>query len=233
MEKKQGIFKEFQSAYQINPALAFAILWVTLMPSVGSIIGIPFVVNGLNWIQELDFFSVSVIFPYLFLGTVIMGFALMPTTLVAGVSGFIFGWIAFPILFLAYNMASLLGYGWGKKLSGNSLDFLLAKYPKANALIETKRNRIGELVFFGRLSPILPFAISNLIFALLDVGWKRLLLFGSIGMLPRTVLVFWSGTVASDIYTAISQDGVSWKGWAFIGLLFISIVGIWRIFKSK
>lgn len=233
MEKKQGIFKEFQSAYRINPGVALALLWVTVMPSVGSFSALPILINYSEYVQNLVFSDFTVAVSYLVLVTVLMGMALMPTTLVAGLSGFIFGWEAFPFLFLAYNIASILGYGWGKKLGGNSLDLILDKYPKAKTLIASKRNRIGELVFFGRLSPVLPFAVSNLLFSLLHVGLKRLVLFGSIGMLPRTILTFWAGTLGTDVYSAINQESISGKAWIFLLLLVLSLWGIWRFLKRN
>jgi uncharacterized membrane protein YdjX (TVP38/TMEM64 family) len=233
MEKKQGIFKEFQSAYRINPVVALALFWVAVMPSVGSLFGIPGLIHYSETLQNWDFSSVLTISVYLLFVTLLMGLALMPTTMVAGLSGFLFGWEAFPFLFLAYNFATVLGYGWGKKLGGESLDLILDRYPKAKNLIEAKRNRMGELIFFARLSPILPFAVSNLLFSLLHVGWKKLVLFGSIGMLPRTIITFSAGTIGTDVYSAINQEGISGKAWIFIFLLMLSLWGIWRFFRRN
>lgn len=233
MEKKQGIFKEFQSAYRINPVVALALVWVAVVPSLGSLLGIPVLIHYSENLQNWDFSSVLTAATYLLFVTLLMGFALMPTTLVAGLSGFLFGWEAFLYLFLAYNLASVLGYAWGKKLGGESLDLILDRYPKAKNLIEMKRNRMGELIFFGRLSPILPFAVSNFLFSLLHVGWKKLVLFGSIGMLPRTIITFSAGTLGTDIYSAINQEGISGKAWIFIFLLLLSLWGIWRFFRTK
>lgn len=232
MKKKEGIFKEFQSTYRINPGIALALLWVTVIPSVGSLSSVPFLIKYSESLQNLSLSDHLVSSIYLVLVTLLMGLALMPTTLVAGISGFIFGWAAFPFLFIAYNLASILGYTWGKKLGGESLDLILDKYPKGKNMIETKRDRMGELVFFGRLSPVLPFAVSNLTFSLLHVGLKKLVIFGSIGMLPRTIITFWAGTVGTDVYSAINQEGISGKAWIFILLLVLSIWGIWRFFKK-
>jgi uncharacterized membrane protein YdjX (TVP38/TMEM64 family) len=233
MEKKEGKFKEFQHAYRINPAVAVALLWVSVIPSVGSLTGVPLLINHSQLLQSLDFYTFGVAFGYLGSITLLMGFALMPTTLLAGLSGFLFGWKAFPFLFLGYNLAAILGYSWGKKLGGESIDLILDRYPKAKQKIEAKRMRMGELIFFGRLSPVIPFAVSNLLFALLKVGWKKLVVFGSIGMLPRTIITFSAGTIGSSIYGAINQEGISGKAWIFIFLLLLSLWGIWRFFSRK
>jgi uncharacterized membrane protein YdjX (TVP38/TMEM64 family) len=233
MEKKRSIFKEFKEASRNNPKIALAVLWVSLMPSTGSFILVPWALHQSKWISLLDFSSPQVAFTALTVSTLLMGLAIMPTTLIAALSGFLLGWKAFPWLVLGYSLATLLGYAWGKGLGGQSLDFLLNKYPKAKGLIDQKRENLGELIFFVRLSPVIPFALSNLLFALLNSGWKKLILFGTMGMLPRTTLVFFSGTLVSDLYAALNTEGISGKGWIFSGLLLLSFWGIWRFFKPK
>jgi uncharacterized membrane protein YdjX (TVP38/TMEM64 family) len=232
MEKKQGIFKEFKIAAEQNPMVASALLWVSFMPSLGSLLFVPIAINYSSFLSQIDFTDATTVILGLLASILLMGLALMPTTLVAGLSGFILGWQAFPWLVLGYTLATLLGYGWGKKLSGDSLELILNKYPKAKKMLERKSGRMGELIFFVRLSPVIPFALSNLMFALLKSGWKRLVIYGTIGMLPRTTLVFVSGTLANDLYTAIRQNGVNGKVWIFIFLLLLSFWGIWRFFRK-
>jgi uncharacterized membrane protein YdjX (TVP38/TMEM64 family) len=232
MEKKAGFFKELQASFRLHPMLAVALAWVAVTPSVGTLLSLSVFAKNPTELQQLEFHSFGFQLAYLLVGILAMGLALLPTTFFAAVSGFLFGWEAFGWLFAAYNLAALLGYVWGRKLGGNSLDILFSKYPKAHRLLEKQEN-MGELVFFGRLSPILPFAVSNLFFALLGTGWRKLLVYGSLGMLPRTLLVFWSGTLAKDLYAAIEQEGISGKGWIFLGLLLVSVWGIWRVVVKK
>ncbi len=214
-----------------NPAMVVAFGWVAIMPSVGSLLLIPYFINQAESFHRLDIFAVQNWTIYLSLSTILMGLAVLPTTMVAGLSGFLFGWNAFIFVVIGYTLATLIGYGLGKKADQGSLDLILSEYPKVQRLIQRKRNKMGELIFFVRLSPIIPFALSNLMFALLKTGWKKVVIFGLFGMLPRTALVFFSGTLASDIYAAIQQEGLSGKGWFFLFLLVLSIAGIWRFFK--
>ena len=110
---------------------------------------------------------------------------------------------------------------------------MLGEYPRAKTMVENKKGKMGELIFFVRLSPIIPFAFSNLLFALLDTGWKRVVLFGFIGMLPRTLLAFGSGILADSIYTALRQGGNAFNWALIIGLILLSFWGIFRFFKNK
>lgn len=231
MKKKEGIFKRIQLIGKSNPAVALALIWVSLIPSICSLFLVPLAVSYLSVLELIDFTSLFTILVFVCTATLLMGLALIPTTLFAALSGFLFGWQAFIWVVIGYTMATLLGYAWGKKLGGNSLEVILQQYPKARDLLQKKEGRMGELIFFVRLSPVIPFALSNLLFALIKSGWKKLVIFGTLGMLPRTTLVFFSGTIASNIYGAVQQEGVSGKGWIFILLLLLSIWGIWRFFK--
>lgn len=231
MKKKGGIFKGIQLIGKNNPAVALALVWVSLVPSICSLFLVPLAVSYLSVLELIEFTSPVTILTFVGTGTLLMGLALMPTTLFAALSGFLFGWEAFIWVVVGYTLATLLGYAWGKKLGGSSLEVILQQYPKARDLLQKKEGKIGELIFFVRLSPVIPFALSNLLFALIKSGWKRLVVFGTLGMLPRTTLVFFTGTIASNIYGAVQQDGISGKGWIFIVLLVLSVWGIWRFFK--
>lgn len=232
MKKKEGIFKEMRRIGKNNPAVALALVWASLIPSISSLFLVPLAVNYLPVLELIDFTSLFIILIFVCTATLLMGFALMPTTLFAALSGFLFGWQAFIWVVIGYTMATLLGYAWGKKLGGNNLEVILQQYPKARDLLQKKEGRIGELIFFVRLSPAIPFALSNLLFALIKSGWKKIVIFGTLGMLPRTTLVFFSGTIASNSYAAIQQDGINGKGEVFILLLIFSIWGIWRFLKK-
>lgn len=233
MTKKGGIFKDFREAARINPYVASAMLWVTFMPSIGSLVLVPWTISRADWLMQLNFHNPITISGALLVSILLMGLALMPTTMLAGLSGFFLGWTVFPWLVLGYTLATVLGYAWGKKVGGDSLPLILARYPKAENLIRKKQGQLGELIFFVRISPVIPFALSNLLFALMRSGYWKLVVFGTLGMLPRTTLVFVSGTLASSIYGAIRQgEGVS-NYVVFIFLLLLSIWGIWRFFTKK
>ena len=213
--------------------MVFALGWVALMPSIGSLILLPFLLSEFPFLQEIDFLNLRMALIYTVCSSVLMGMAILPTTVVAILSGFFMGWTSFFLIIIAYTLATLFGYGLGRKLDRAALEMILSKYPKANELVERKRGRMGELIFFVRISPVIPFALSNLLFAMLRAGWKRVVVFGLFGMLPRTAISFMAGTIASDYYEALHQDGIVGKGWIFVGLLMLSFWGIYRFFSSK
>ncbi|MBD8487877.1 VTT domain-containing protein [Echinicola sp. CAU 1574] len=225
-----SLFNRLKLIYKDSPAMAFALLWVMIIPIIGSSL-------LLSFLYESDTSPLMV--PHFFgglglilIGSVMMGFALCPTTLLAIITGLFWSWTAFPFLVIAYSLASLLGYFVGLKVDHNSLGILLENYPKAAQVVRGKRNKMGTLIFFVRISPVIPFALSNLLFALLRTGWKNVLVYGLFGMLPRTLMAFGIGVMAESILEALSNKKGSFEGFLFLVLLFLSIWGIIRFFRS-
>ncbi|EPR66719.1 TVP38/TMEM64 family protein [Cyclobacterium qasimii] len=232
MDKKPPIFKHFRNIYSKSPWVLVSILWVSILPTIGA------VTLG-NWIYrnwaELELLPIdqpNIALIYCLTGTVLMGLALVPTTFFAVVTGFLFGWQAFPYLVLSYTLASAVGYLLGRVLEKDSLEWILEPYPKASQLIHDKKEQMGKLIFYIRISPVIPFAISNLVFALLDTGLKRVLWFGFVGMLPRTLLAFSSGAFAGSIQDALSSNASVWQYLLIGGLLLVSVWGIYSFFTK-
>ncbi|WP_162341982.1 TVP38/TMEM64 family protein [Cyclobacterium salsum] len=231
MNKKPTIFKQLTVIYRRNPWVLLAFLWTATVPSLGSMLIVHWLYE--NWGEFVipSLWAADTAFLYGIAGALLMGLALIPTTLFAILSGFLFGWQAFLLLVLAYSLASVLGYLGGRALDKDSLQHLLKPYPKAKDIIERKKDQMGKLVFFVRISPVVPFAISNLIFALLGSGLLRVVWFGLLGMLPRTFLAFFTGTLASSIQQALASGTYSWHYPAIGLLLVISLWGIYSFFK--
>lgn len=223
MTKKGSIFKTISSYFGHHPTGILAWLWVTTMPFIGSAV---FAVN-------YDFLShYSLIHPqdflvYTLVGALIMGLALLPTTLIALASGFYFGWVSLPFLILGYSLASVIGYGMGKLINTDLTELVFKKNPKFKAEVESRKEKEGSLVFFVRISPVVPFAISNFLFASLKVSLAKVLIFGIPGMLTRTVIAFSAGVVASS-YLAAKESMNTPLQWG-IGLALL-IVGVWGIY---
>jgi uncharacterized membrane protein YdjX (TVP38/TMEM64 family) len=137
-----------------------------------------------------------------------MSFSLTPTTLVSLLSGYFLGWPSLPFLIPSYLLASLLAYGIAQKADGG--DFLKSMAGKPS--FEKIRQGIGRsafwAVFFGRLSPVLPFGWMNLLFALMRVPKKTFLTAGLLGMLPRTCLALEVGRQTYDIQEVLKGGGL-------------------------
>jgi uncharacterized membrane protein YdjX (TVP38/TMEM64 family) len=225
MTKKDSIFKTLREYFGDHPSAALGWIWVMVMPGIGSLI----------LVSNSDLpgnFPIDLVFHHiLFTGliAILLGFALLPTTLTALATGFYFGWIGLPGLFLGYLFANVIGYALGKALNTNFLGLLYQRKPELKQEIESRVERPQSLIFFIRISPVIPFAISNFLFASLKIDLKKVLLFGIPGMLPRTLIAFETGLLASSFMDAkkAMNDPIQ------LGILaFLFIVSFWGLYRS-
>lgn len=229
MTKKGRIFKTIRAYFGKHPSGIFAWLWVTLMPFVGSV----FFAANYDFLEVHRLHTALDYFIYTVIGALLMGLALLPTTLIALASGFYFGWISLPFLILGYSLASILGYVLGKVTNMGLTEKLFKKNPKFHAALESRKGKEGSLVFFVRISPVVPFAVSNFLFANMNIKLWKVLVYGIPGLLTRTVIAFAVGVLASS-YLAAKESMNSPLQWGIgIVLLIVGVAGIYGYVKKK
>ena len=163
------------------------------------------------------------------ISVVTMGLAITPTTFVAILGGYFLSWYSLTLMIPAYLLASLLCYAVSSKLDGGQFKKSLTKYLDLESYLEKAYQQPLSLVIYSKLSPILPFAISNFLLAVLKISVPTFLLGCLLGMLPRTLLAVWAGNeMQLLLQTSASPYSIS-----LIALLFvISIIGLWRVFRK-
>lgn len=164
-------------------------------------------------------------------------FALTPPTFLAIVFGYFLGWGSLaPLLMLNLGAIALV----------NRMTFYLDKQRLLSYLAQNQKVRLvlsrfhqdqWPLIFFAKLSPVLPFALTNLIFSLAGASLKNMLLGGFLGMIPRTLLAVYVGIQAKAIRQALENPNPNvWSQVFVLGLVVLSVVGIsWvgrRFFKE-
>ncbi|MEP1085378.1 VTT domain-containing protein [Algoriphagus sp.] len=229
MTKKGRIFKTIQTYFASHPVGIFAWLWVVTMPIIGSAA----LATNYDLLEHVILQSAWDYFLYTAIGALLMGLALLPTTLVALASGFYFGWWSLPFLIVGYSLASVLGFTLGKITNLGFTKLLYKRNPKFKKEIETRKEKEGSLIFFVRISPIVPFAVSNFLFASMNIKLWKVLVFGIPGMLTRTVIAFSAGVLASSFLSA-KESMNSPLQWAIgVVLLIIGVGGIYNYLRKK
>jgi uncharacterized membrane protein YdjX (TVP38/TMEM64 family) len=150
-----------------------------------------FFTDAIEWHDALMFFLFSIL---------VMSLALTPTTLVAILSGYFFDWTGLVPLLLAYMAACVLGLQTGRLLNRFIVGKWLFQNKKLQLFFEKLHQHEFLLVFFGRLSPVLPFAMMNIAFASIKLNMRRYLLASITGAFPRTFLFFYIGRNATEIW---------------------------------
>lgn len=229
MTKKDSIFKDLGSYFRSHPSTTLGWLWVSIVPLLGSLL-------LSTQYQQLEQLTVTGIWEQVLLTLILallVGLAFLPTTFTALASGFFWGWGVFPHLVIAYLLANVLGYTLGKWLNADFRTILYARQPSLKEEIEKRIEHPAGLVFFVRISPVIPFAISNFLFASLGIPLSKIIRFGLPGMLPRTLLAFASGRAANSFLDAQSSLKAP-QDWLILGLLLVgSVWGIWYFWNKK
>jgi uncharacterized membrane protein YdjX (TVP38/TMEM64 family) len=163
-----------------------------------------------------------------------MAFAITPTTFIAILAGYFFSWTGLIGIVCSYILASILGILIGKALQKSGIKYT----PKPGSKFEKLLNNFGDnefmLIAFARLSPVLPFAMTNIALSSIHLRWKNYLSGSVVGMLPRTFLFFWAGKNAQDIWNLVKHPSLDGVG-KIVPVIFIiiSTLGLYWVIKKK
>lgn len=161
------------------------------------------------------------------------GIALIPPTFLAIVMGYFLGWAALPLLILINMLAIVLIYGLSGWLNLSWIENWLRNDPRRAAVLDGIRQEELKIIFFTKLSPLFPFAVTNLIFAASGAAFRNIVLGGFLGMIPRTILAVYAGTQARGLQELMENpEGSSLSQWLISGLILASVAGLFFVLKK-
>ncbi|MEM7683032.1 MAG: VTT domain-containing protein [Planctomycetota bacterium] len=150
----------------------------------------------------------------LVIGGLLCGLALMPTHAVSLASGWLLGvWVGPLTACSAVMLGVLLSYPAGRRLAGSGAADALRASPRWSgvhaALTGAEPLRSVSLVALLRLSPLAPFAATNVALAALGLRWRVFVIGSAIGLAPRVVAVAVLGAGMSELDLA-RPGGLAW-----------------------
>jgi len=225
--------KFLRELFQKNFSTLLTMLLLVAVPLLGSgsLLGLLYekqrLLQSLSLGQQVLYFAVVAF---------TMAFALTPTTLVAIVTGYYFGWAGLPGMVLAYALASALGYELAQRLDHGKLHHFLHLFPKAEAVLEELKSQSWQLILLTRLSPVLPFALMTFVLAIVGVPRRRFLAASVLGMLPRSLFFYWLGTKVAghleDMVTLLRHpEQGKLSQLVLVGLVAASLFGLYVVFN--
>jgi uncharacterized membrane protein YdjX (TVP38/TMEM64 family) len=140
-----------------------------------------------------------------FLGTVIFcGLSLLPTNVIGVISGWAFSFeLGIAVLISGIVAAATVSFFIHSRLVGERLPQIFAAHPKAEAvyraLVGQELWRTTLIIFLLRLSPAMPFALTNFLMASARVPVKAFVVGTFLGMLPRSSAVVYVGAGLSEL----------------------------------
>ncbi len=164
-----------------------------------------------------------------------MMFALTPTTIIALISGYFLGLYAVIPVVVSYSLASIGGFYLSKSLGSNFREVVKVSYPKLDSFIHKMSDKSPvKFVIFSRISPVLPFAVMNIVLPFIGIRFKPFFFGGMLGMLPRTILAILIGRLAKDILVLIENPSSGiYMQIGFGVLLLASLMGFYSIYKRN
>lgn len=211
-----------QEIVRRSPASAALLLWMALMPLVFS------TATGYQGWAHSEF--LSALTPaewawFYLLSIFTMALALTPTTFVAAMSGYFMGFESLWYLVPSYMLASLVGYFLSQQVGKQAINTVLATYPRSKRVLEGLNRNAFWLVVMCRISPVLPFAIMNVVLGYASVPVGAFLSGGLVGMLPRTIMAVALGTQLTGL-----AEG-NWSSLLWVVFLLASIAGLGWLFR--
>jgi uncharacterized membrane protein YdjX (TVP38/TMEM64 family) len=162
-----------------------------------------------------------------------MCFGLTPTTFIAVISGYFFGWTGLGLMMLAYPAAALMGLGFGRLINRLATGRGNFEDEKLRFFAERLAEKQFLLYFFCRLSPFLPFAMTNVALSRLNVRLIPYISGTMAGMFPRTLLFFLAGTQTRDIISFLKQPSYDRSETILLPLfILLSASGLYFVFRG-
>ena len=209
LNKYRKKYRRFQALFQDNQRLAIALALFSILPLLFSSVMTGWLIRHHE--QVAQWLAITDVWPLAFLTTIAfatsMAAGLTPTTLVALVCGFFMGFASTGYVVGAYILASVAGYGLGRWLDGDRFMVSLQNFPLAEKIAIDISHRPVVMLVLVRLSPALPFCLTNLLLAALQVRLSLYILAGTLGMLPRTLLSIWIGSQSRVLVTLLHNGG--------------------------
>ncbi|MGB7443029.1 MAG: TVP38/TMEM64 family protein [Coleofasciculaceae cyanobacterium] len=180
--------------------------------------------NALQWIQDLGPVG-AIAFIILYIVATV---AFLPGSILTLGAGVVFGVILGSLYVFvgatlgataAFLVGRYLARGWvAKKIEGNQ---------KFKAIDEAVGREGLKIVLLTRLSPVFPFNLLNYAYGLTGVSLKDYF-FGSVGMIPGTIMYVYIGSLAGSLATigGESQPSNPTIQWAIRIIGFIATVAV-------
>lgn len=185
-----------------------------------------YLVHNEAFVRNIAFEKICLFAP---IWSILLAIGICTTTFTCLAGGYIFGWKILIIIIPTYIFSQTLGYYLSRKIDFGLIEILKSKnkFPK---FLENIKGNESKVVFFSRISPVLPFALMNLVLGILKIDFKIFTWAGLLGMFPRTLFSIWIGTQLHS-FMETQQHPLSF--WVIGVLIIVSFYFLMKIFTQK
>ena len=171
---------------------------------------------------------------FIFIGVYAVATVLLaPGVILTIGAGFAFGlWKGFLAVSAGATLGASLAFLVARFIARDKVEAIAKRSEKFRNIDNAIGKQGAKLVFLLRLSPVIPFNLSNYFYGLTGVKFWPYVLASWIGMMPGTFLYVYIGTAGRAAVSAAAGDEAMKQGWQYwtflsIGLVATIIVTIW------
>src|SRR5438477_1524886 len=181
-----------------------------------------------DWVGQMGLAGIFIFIVVYATATVL----LVPGAILTIRAGFAFGlWKGFLAVSAAATLGASLAFLVARFVARDKIEAMARRNTKFQRIDNTIGKQGAKLVFLLRLSPVIPFNLSNYFYGLTAVKFWPYVLASWIGMMPGTFLYVYIGTAGKAAVSAAGGEAVKqgWQYWTFmsIGLVATIAVTIW------
>lgn len=182
-------------------------LYAALMPGLGVLI---LAGNAQEWYEPFEEMVINRMWIFILSGALLAGLSMIPTHAASLIGGMIYGAVFGPVYALvSIILASVISYAVTRKILGDSVMEYISMNDRAHEvykeLLSFSGFRTVFIVSLIRLSPLMPFAATNVLLSAAKVNWWQFLAGSTIGLAPRVIIVAVAGSALSTI--DLNQEG--------------------------
>jgi len=185
--------------------------------------------NFNNWVAQMGVAGIFVFIIVYAVATVLLA----PGSVLTIGAGFVFGlWKGFLAVSVGATLGASLGFLIARFIARDKVEAIARRNEKFREIDNAIGKQGAKLIFLLRLSPVIPFNLSNYFYGLTAVKFWPYVLASWIGMIPGTFLYVYIGT-ASKLAVSAAAGGEAvkhgWQYWTLIsfGLAATVVVTIW------
>ena len=206
--KIKNIFNKIYNYFRELGKLTPIALVTTFLPIIGSAVLLTVAYPFGNWLRENWEVGTGL---YVAIFVFFCGLSLLPTNVIGLIGGWAFSfYLGIVLVIFSICAAALISFLIHTRIAGEKLPHVFQRHPKAKviyeAMLREKFWRTTLIIFLLRLSPAMPFALTNFLMASARVPVKAFLIGTFFGMLPRSSAVVLVGAGLSELSLENAED---------------------------
>lgn len=185
--------------------------------------------NFNDWVGQMGTTGILIFIVVYAVATVLLA----PGAILTIGAGFAFGlWIGFLAVSAGSTLGASLAFLVARFIARDKIEAMAQRNEKFRRIDNAIGKQGAKLIFLLRLSPVIPFNLSNYLYGLTGVKFWSYVLASWIGMMPGTFLYVYIGTAGkAAVVAAAGGEAVkhSWQYWTFLGVGLVAtiVVTIW------